>query len=391
MLAIVVLIYGFSGLAQKPEKIVSFVIEPHECSWYQTQAGLWKKETLKNKKNATAWMYYYLATRYEHIMCGEPQYSLDEEDYKLFNEILADMGKSVGSSYEYNYLMYYNSNSGYNPENSKYLLKAYEIDPDRREIYPDLIVYYETNGKYADKEKVLIHQQEIAPSSPGMMAWNYNALATLGKNAIVLTGGDNDTYQKWTLQAVYNIRPDVRVINTSLIMIESYRNRLFAETGIAPFTTAVDSSNYQTYTQLIVEHICRNSGTRPVYICNSVPEEHYASLKDSLYLEGIVYKYSPERYDNIAVIRRNYEQIMLLDYIVAPISADVSRAIVVNSNLNYISAFIQLYDHYRLCGELDKAVQLASILEKIVTASDNAEYRKYVEDYLKENKDAGRE
>jgi len=389
MLAIAVLILAFSGMAQKPEKIVSFVVEPHECSWYQTQAGLWKKETLKNKKSATAWMYYYLATRYEHIMCGDPQYSLDEEDYNVFNGILSDMEKSVGSSYEYNYLMYYNS--GYNPENAKYLLKAYEIDPDRREIYPDLIVYYETNGKYAEMKKALIHQQEIAPSSPGMMAWNYNALATLGKDAIVLTGGDNDTYQKWTLQSVYNIRPDVRVINTSLIMIETYRNRLFAETGIAPFATAIDSSNYRNYTQLIVEHICRNSGSRPVYICISVPGEHYASLKDSLYLEGIVYKYSPERYDNIAVIRKNYEQRMLLDYIIAPLAIDVSKPIVINSNLNYIPAFIQLFDHYRLCGESDKAEQLASILQKIVTASDNVEYRNYVEEYLKENKDAGRE
>ena len=308
---------------------------------------------------------------------------LDEEDYKVLGDILSGMAKHVAQSYEYNYLMYYNSGWG-NPENTKNLLKAYEINPDRSEIYPDLIVYFETNGKYADRDKVVKHRQEIAPASPGMMAWNYNALATLEENAIVLTGGDNDTYQKWTLQVVNNIRPDVRVINTSLIMIESYRNRLFSELGIAPFTIKVDSSNWQNFNQLIVEHICHNSGIRPVYICNSVPENHYSSLKDSLYLEGIVYKYSPERYDNVAVIRKNFEQIMLLDYITVPLSADVSQSIVDNSNLNYIPAFIQLYDHYRLCGESDKAGKMAKLLRLLVSRAGNEEYRKYVEDYLKE-------
>ena len=381
--AIAVFVIGLSSLAQKPERIVSFVIEPHECDWYQTQAELWKKETMKNKKNASAWMYYYLATRYEHTMCGEPQYMLDEEDYKVLGDILSGMAKNVPQSYEYNYLMYYNSGWG-NPENTKYLLKAYEINPDRSEIYPDLIVYFETNGKYEDRDKVVKHRQEISPASPGMMAWNYNALATLEENAIVLTGGDNDTYQKWTLQIVNNIRPDVRVINTSLIMIESYRNRLFSELGIAPFTIKVDSSNWQNFNQLIVEHVCHNSGSHPVYIWNSLPEGHYASLKDSLYLEGIVYKYSPERYDNVAVIRKNFEQIMLLDYVIAPLSADVSQSIVDNSNLNYIPAFMQLYDHYRLCGESDKAGNMAKLLRLLVSRAGNDEYRKYVEDYLNE-------
>ncbi|MPM08747.1 hypothetical protein SDC9_55061 [bioreactor metagenome] len=382
--AIIILLFGFSAMAQKPERIVSFVIEPHECDWYQTQAGLWKKEVMKSKKNATAWMYYYLASRYEHVMCADPRYNMQEADYKALNDIMEDMGKHIPNSYEYNYLMYYNTGWG-NPDNAKYLLKAYEIDSNRSEIYPDLIVYFEVNGKYAEKNRAVRHRQEISPASPGMLAWNYNALATLDENAIVLCGGDNDTYQKWTLQVVNNIRPDVRVINTSLIMIESYRNRLFTELGIAPFTTKVDSSNWQNFNELIVEHICHNRGTHPVYICNSVPENHYSSLKDSLYLEGTVYKYSPERYDNVAVIRKNYEQVMLLDYIIAPLSADVSQSIVDNSNLNYIPAFLQLYDHYKLCGETDKAGKLAGLLRLLVSRAHSEEYRQYVEDYMTKN------
>jgi hypothetical protein len=215
------------------------------------------------------------------------------------------------------------------------------------------------------------------------MSWNYNALYPLDKNAIVLTGGDNDTYQKWTLQDVYGIRADVQVINTSLVLIKEYRNRVFKEAGIAPFDVEMDSSNYLIYNSLIVEHICKNSGNRPVYISASMPENHFKTLKDSLYLEGLVYKYSKDRYDNVAVIRKFYEKQMLKDYISAPIQFDNSQPIVNRSNLNYIPAFIQLYDHYKLSGEKEKSEGLAILMLQIAENSGNENYKEYVTQYLK--------
>ncbi len=377
-----VLFAGMAAMAQKPEKIVSFVREAHECDWYKTQAELWEKETSKNKKNAEAWMYYYLSSRYKTMLCAENQYSPSEAEMQTLNDILDRMGKTLPESYEYNYLMFYNG--GHDSSKSKYLLKAFEMSPERTEIYPDLIVYYELNGKYAEKKSILEKVQKKIPYSPGLMAWNYNALLPVEKNAIVLTGGDNDTYMKWALQDVYGIRKDVQVINMSLILVEDYRKRLFEEAGIAPFNVKIDSSNYINYTGLIIEHICENSGNRPVYICNTMSENNYSSLKDSLYLEGLVYKYSPQRYDNVAVIRRSFEHDMLLDYLVAPITNDISQSIVNMTNLNYVPAFLQLYDHYKLCGDIEKASNLAVLLRLIAAKSDSKEYQKYIEEYLSE-------
>ena len=360
----------------KPEPVYSMVKQKKSFDWYVEQAGLWKKEIEKNSKNEEAWQYYYVANRMAKFTGSPEEWKKNKPGLlKDLDSIIADMEKNIPDSYTYNYIKYYNG--GYKPDLFKYLLRAYEIAPERTETYKDFVVYYETTGERDKMAKFTKKMYDNNLISPAIMNFGYNLLMSVDENAVLYTQGDNDTYPCWILQQVLAVRRDVRVVNLSLMMIEGYCSLTQKELGVKPYPKKMwddvpeDKENLdiyaiqEKYKSGLFKYIIDNVKDRPVYFSTTCYGSVYKDYEDKLYLEGLALKYSPEKYDNIAVLKRNIEQRFALDYLKTEFLNDISKEVVYGMNNSYLFPFYNLYEHYRLANEEANAERIYELVKSI--------------------------
>ena len=95
----------------------------------------------------------------------------------------------------------------------------------------------------------------------------------------------------------------------------------------------------------------------PVYFALTVYKDYFEPITDDLYIVGLAYQYSPERIDNLALLKKNLEENLLLDYLKYDWYDDsyLAKDIIAHMNLNYIAPMIMLAEHYNMSGEDKKA------------------------------------
>ena len=312
---------------QKPEKVYSIVKQIKTFEWYKSAAEQWGKILEKDKKNPEAWLNYNIANRMARNMFPDKWQSAKGGYLKDLDEIVKETSENIPNTFE-NYYMKVTNNHSFNDQQTKDMFKAYELGPDRVELFHELICYYELQRDILNSKKFCKKWFESRDISPGILNWNYNVLASLDSNSVLITNGDNDTFPVWVLQYVQNFRKDILVLNINLIMIERYRDKLFAEKNIKSFEPDTSAKNGYIIMKDILKHLVKNSNGRSVYFSFTLNPIFYEDIKDKTYMTGLAFKYSEKDFDNMAYLIRNYENSWLLDYLKADFTNDLSVSVI---------------------------------------------------------------
>lgn len=100
--------------------------------------------------------------------------------------------------------------------------QAAALDKSFIEPWFDLIPRYMDAGDDGHLDLALRHVLESGAITDEIMDYNYNMLVGLDSNAILITNGDNDTFPGWILTRILHVRPDVTIINRSLLNADWY-------------------------------------------------------------------------------------------------------------------------------------------------------------------------
>jgi hypothetical protein len=356
------LLYTFALAAQSPEPIYSITKKQKDYSYYSQQAELWQAATKKSPSDAAAWMNYYNAARMNNMFAGETGDRYDLEP--LVDQLKANLP----NTFEYHYITFARGQLG--EQDYEHLRKAYALNPDRYETWDAFINEAIFKDDWATVKKFNEKWRDHYMYSPGLTNWNYNALVGLDPDAVLITFGDNDTYPLWLLQTLHDMRTDVTVLNASLALHPPYQKMIFEKLNIPNFDKSIeDFGNYPDYRDAMLEHILLNL-KRPAYVGISMPSSFREKHQDKLYLVGLTYKFSLDDFDHVAVLRKNFEQHFLKDYLKVNLTNDFCQSVVDHINQQYIPALTVLYKHYRFSGESDKRTEVKKLLLGIAERSD---------------------
>lgn len=341
---------------EKPEKVYSIAKVMMPIEWYKDQKKLWKNILDENNSNQEAWYNYYMAQRAIYNLDGR-----QESDFEELSAISKECYKAYPNSFMGNFLTFLASND---MSDNTHLLKAYEINPDDPRTYDNLMIDGETSLDMDKRKEFAIKYYESKDLHPGIVNWGYNMLMGIEDDAILFTNGDNDTYAVWVNQDVKGVKPKVQVLNTSLLMLDDYRKGIFDRLNIPNSLDLSKAKNSNEMIQMLIAHIIANTD-RPIHLQTYTHDSQIEPFKDKLYLTGLTYKYCENDFDNLSIIKRNFEKRYLCDYLVESFYSDIMQNTVDRANTSYIPSFLKLYKHYKDSENTIQANKLKAILIRI--------------------------
>ena len=362
-----------------PQKVETPVKVAHSVEWYKTQERLWKAEIDKNPKNEEAWRNYYYAVRYKGWYEDIPN------EAAVLTSIIENMGKAIPDTYTLYVTRFYNNNHA---QDNPGMSKAIKMRPDAVDDYPTFISYLMQTGDEEIMRDILTRWYNSGSYSPTLLNYAYNELIGLAPNAIIFAHGDTQTFGKLILQYGKGIRPDVTIVNTSFwLFTANYRGHIEKKLGLPSFaqrvddgTYKLDNNDYENILDVVYHHLIDNTD-RPIYFSPIMGME-MPKFSDKLYSEGLVARYSEKPYDNLAIKRRNYEELYLTDYLRESFLPENYPASTTPFNFNYIPCFKSLLDHYKQTGNTARYNELRTLMLRIVEQIDvpDEEKQKYYEE-----------
>jgi hypothetical protein len=238
LFSLLILSPAFSGCGgpgkeiERPEKIVSKRDVVYDREAYVRLAGMWKTyyEAYPSEDAYANWMY---ALRYSE----SPEYE-------------AKLRKGL-SEYPANPTLEYltgllRHGASDDDEGLRHLERAVELDPTFTDAWFGLVTDYMGRNEPVRVLDALKHLLETGAIRDEVMDYSYNMIALMGNNSVLVTNGDNDTYPGWILTKVLDYRPDVTIVNRSLLNTDWYPGYVQDE-GAPKFITTGELGNLREY------------------------------------------------------------------------------------------------------------------------------------------------
>ena len=352
-------------LAPKPQTVSSYIQNSYSPEWYAVQAQLWEKQVRKHPHDDASWINWFKATRYNILLQASESHS-NGFDYTPLHKITERLQKEYPGSFAGYFIEYMDKPDESNRDN---MYKAIQMRPDFVDLYPEYVLYLIKRGDSNLLEDILKRWYQSGEYSKTLISYAYNEMAGMEPGGVMILNSESPFYSSLLVQYGMGAFKDKTIILYNLLYDPGYRESICNQLGIEDFAINTRQTLYEKPAHLS-EIIAGQTG-RPVYFSTFLSELFYHEefFLNNVYSEGLVYRYSPVKYDNLSVKRRNFEQVYNLDYLYNTSDKDVYRQQAMFVNLNYVPCFSSLLKYYRAVGNTEQEQKLYKLLKHILDSN----------------------
>jgi hypothetical protein len=330
------------GATARPPEVLSYRHQVLEREAYEKLAEQWEAYVREHPGDARALVEWGDALRYsgrgkEAEACYRRAFAADSTDPVV---VAAFVGPAVITLPE-----------GPRLELARRRLeRAVAASPDVPDPYYFLWIAYLRRGDSAEARACLRRLVELGDIPRPLLEYGANMLRGADRDAIVFTNGDNDTYPPLAYQAVTSDRPDVVIVNLSLLKTPWYLERVRAwGVPVARPVSAEGIGDPSARAQrLIWEAVRAQSGERPVYYAVTVPDARKA-IPAKRVGEGLLERLLPEPGEPGAPAPRDIDATRLLldgvyslEAFLDPLVDWERESAVASLGLNYVALLVDV-------------------------------------------------
>ncbi len=307
---------------------------------YRELESQWKRYTERHPNDATGWAQRSRLARYTGAPCSQVvKYA--ERAYRT-DPRNAEAAEALGAT---SWSVYCDGQPRDPHAAIRLLEKALAIDPNNDDPHVRLWVMRLSLGQREAAARELTSLLDRGRIPEPLLDYAHNLLVGLEPSAILLTNGDNDTYPAIALQAGRKLRPDVAIVNLSLLNLAWFRRELRRE----PLSVPVDELEgrddaSRVAVERLLDNLARDGWKRPLYVACTV--QLATPFPNTLSLEGLVYRVTPRTVAGMEVdlqrLEKNLRRVYRLETATSPSMDWNAWSSVRQMMLNYSAAELQL-------------------------------------------------
>lgn len=207
----------------------------------------------------------------------------------------------------------------------------------------------------------------------------YNLLNSCEEDAILFTGGDNDTFPLWYIQEVEGVRTDVRVVNLELLISDWYIDQMKqSKNGAKPVPISMKKRDYVGEKGLMIENYPSRTIRIPIdkeaLVANGTISEEEAAIAGNEMIWNFKARGSSQR---PYILRKDS---VMID-IIRNVAADNWERPVYFATLMPSSSFVNLQDYFRMEGVAHRVVPV----KKTENTSNDLYYGRIGQDIMLKN------